>query len=290
MAKVNSLFDTHSVMEVLLRDFENLTPTERKPARILLDNYPIVGLETVAQFAEKSNVSGPTILRLVSKLGFNGYAEFQNRLRQELQARLETPIQKTPNRVKKPGQSHDFVKNFSDSVCQNIQKSLANIPPSEINKVTQILGNINHTIYLIGGRYTLVMAEHFFLHLHATRPNVTHIKGQNSTWAEHLLDIKKDDNIIVFDIRRYQDDVISFTNQAAKKGAKIILFTDQWFSPIASTAHHVFALQTKVPSNWDSSAAIMTLIDLIMAKLTKDLWFDVKDRLESREKIFQSFK
>ena len=72
-------------------------------------------------------------------------------------------------------------------------------------------------------------------------------------------------------------------------GATIILFTDQWFSPVASIAHHVFALQTKAPSNWDSLTAILTLIDLILAKLTKDLWLDVKDRLEARENIFQSF-
>ncbi len=289
MAKKRVLSDNSSVMEVLLRDFEKLTPTERKPARILLDNYPIVGLETVAQFAKKSNVSGPTILRLVSKLGFTGYPEFQNKLRQELQARLETPAQKTPKHGKKSVTQSDFIADFGDSICRNIKKSLNDIPVSEINSVTQSLGNVNQAVYLIGGRYTMVMAEHFYLHLHAIRSNVTHIDAQSSTWADHLLDIKKGDLVIVFDIRRYQDDIVSLANKSLKMGAKIILFTDQWFSPIASIAHHVFALRTKVPSNWDSSVAIMTLIDLILAKLTKDLWLDVKDRLESREKNFQSF-
>lgn len=276
-------------MEILLRDFERLTPTERKPARILLDNYPMTGLETVAQFAEKAKVSGPTILRLISKLGFTGYPEFQHKLRQELQARLETPVQKSPKHGKKSISNLDFVADFCDTVCRNIKNSLKNIPVSEINSVTQALGNTQQAVYLIGGRYTLVMAEHFYLHLHAIRPNVSHIDSQSSTWADHLLDIKKDDIVIVFDIRRYQDDIVSFANRALKMGAKIILFTDQWLSPIASTAHHVFALQTKAPSNWDSSAAILTLIDLILAKLTKDLWLEVKDRLESREKNFQSF-
>ncbi len=276
-------------MEDLLGNFEKLTPTERKPARILLDNYPLVGLETVAQFAEKAKVSGPTILRLVNKLGFRGYPEFQNQLRRELQARLETPIQKSPKQGKKSISHHDIMADFGDAVCRNIKKSLKNIPVSEINAVTQSLAEVHQTVYLIGGRYTLVMAAHFYLHLHAIRPNVLHIDGQPSTWADHLLDIKKDDMVIVFDIRRYQADIVSFASKALKTGAKIILFTDQWFSPIAGFAHHVFALQTKAPSNWDSSAAIMTLIDIILAKLTKDLWLDVKDRLESREENFQSF-
>ncbi len=289
MAKSSISSNNNSVMEVLLRDFEKLTPTERKPARILLDNYPMEGLETVAQFAKKANVSGPTILRLVSKLGFTGYPEFQNKLRQELQARLESPVQKTTKHGKKSVTNLDFITEFTDTICQNIKKSLNNIPVSEINSVTQSLGNTQQSVYLIGGRYTLVMAKHFYLHLHAIRSNVFHIDSQSSTWTDHLLDIKKNDIVIVFDIRRYQDDIVSFANKALNMGAKIVLFTDQWFSPIASIAHHVFALQTKAPSNWDSSAAIMTLIDLILAKLTKDLWLEVKDRLESREKNFQSF-
>ncbi|MBT4091093.1 MAG: MurR/RpiR family transcriptional regulator [Deltaproteobacteria bacterium] len=281
--------DNNSVMEVLLRNFERLTPTERKPARILLDNYPMEGLVTIAQFAKKAKVSGPTVLRLVAKLGFARYPEFQNKLRQELQARLETPVQKTPKQAKKSVRSHDFIAEFSDTVCQNIKKSFKNIPVSEINSVTQSLGNTQQAVYLIGGRYTFVMAEHFYLHLHAIRPNVSHIDRQSSTWADHLLDIKKNDLVIVFDIRRYQDDIVSFAGKALKMGAKIILFTDQWLSPIASIAHHVFTLQTKAPSNWDSSTAIMTLIDLILAKLTKDLWLEVKDRLDAREENFQSF-
>ncbi len=149
MAKAIISSDKNSVMEILLRSFEKLTPTERKPARILLDNYPLLGLETVAQFAEKANVSGPTILRLVSKLGFKGYAEFQNKLRQELQARLETPVQKTPKRSRKSGTHRDFITGFSDTVCQNIEKSLKNIPPSEIGSVTQALENFNQAVYLI---------------------------------------------------------------------------------------------------------------------------------------------
>ena len=54
---------------------------------------------------------------------------------------------------------------------------------------------------------------------------------------------------IVFDIRRYQDDVVRFANEAAAQGADILLFTDQWLSPIAAAARHVFALRTATPAS-----------------------------------------
>lgn len=281
--------NTNSIYELLLKKFEKLTPTERKPARILLDNFPMAGLETVAQFAKQASVSGPTILRLVYKLGFKGYVEFQNKLRQELQARLKTPIQKSVTIPVKQGSIEEVVNNFGDIVCQNIKQSLNNIPTSEINAVVQALSNNKQSVFLLGGRYTSILAGHFYLHLHAIRNNIWHVEGQSSTWAEYILDIKNNDILIIFDIRRYQNDVTVFAKKAVKRGAKIILFTDQWFSPISHLAHQVFSLQIKVPSNWDSSVAILTLIDIILAKLTKDLWLDVEDRLESREAIFQSF-
>jgi DNA-binding MurR/RpiR family transcriptional regulator len=289
MAKKKKVPSKSSIYELLLKRFEKLTPTERKPARLLLDNFPMVGLETVAQFAKLSGVSGPTIIRLVYKLGFESYIKFQNKLRQELQARLETPIQKTDKKPTKRGTIENVVGDFGDAVCQNIKQSLNNIPTSEINAVVQALSNVKQSVFLLGGRYTDILARHFYLHLHAIRNNIGHVDGHSSTWAEYILDIKKNDILIVFDIRRYQNDVTVFAEKAAKRGARIILFTDQWFSPISHLAHHVFSMQIKVPSNWDSSVAILTLIDVILAKLTRDLWLEVKDRLEFREAIFQSF-
>ena len=62
-----------SIAESIRQGLARLTPTERKPAMALLANYPVPGLETVAQFARRAGVSGPTILRLVAKLGFASY-------------------------------------------------------------------------------------------------------------------------------------------------------------------------------------------------------------------------
>src|SRR5262245_34848015 len=73
-----------------------LTATERKPALTLLASYPVAGLETVAQFARQAKVSGPTILRLVTKLGFQSYPEFQQALHDELEQRTRTPLAKAP--------------------------------------------------------------------------------------------------------------------------------------------------------------------------------------------------
>jgi DNA-binding MurR/RpiR family transcriptional regulator len=69
----------------------DLTPSERKVVRALLDQYPRNGLGPMARLAEHAGVSDPTIVRLVKKLGFGGYAEFQEALLSDMDHRLRSP-------------------------------------------------------------------------------------------------------------------------------------------------------------------------------------------------------
>src|ERR1700716_2714620 len=78
--------------EVVRQRMTALSPAERRLARVLLTSYPIAGLESLARFADRAAVSPPTVTRFIGKLGFRGYPDFQDRLRQEVQARLSSPL------------------------------------------------------------------------------------------------------------------------------------------------------------------------------------------------------
>ncbi len=57
-----------------------MTPAERRVARTLLATYPTAGLESLPQLADGAGVTGPTVLRFVRKIGFEGYPDFQRSL------------------------------------------------------------------------------------------------------------------------------------------------------------------------------------------------------------------
>jgi DNA-binding MurR/RpiR family transcriptional regulator len=137
----------------------------------------------------------------------------------------------------------------------------------------------------VGGRFSASVALQFYLHLRELRPRVQLVSGQTATWVEHLLDFGSKDVLIVFDIRRYQDDVVRFANEAAAQGADIVLFTDQWLSPIAAVARHVFALRTAIPSSWESFGALSALTEILVARLQAMSWSEARRRMERLEKI-----
>jgi DNA-binding MurR/RpiR family transcriptional regulator len=279
-----------SIAESIRQGLGGLTPTERKPALALLANYPVPGLEPVAQFAKRAGVSGPTILRLVAKLGFDSYPRFQQALRDELELRVQAPLAKIAARPRGRSPDGDFVSQYGRAIVANIETSLRELPRSELKGTLDLLADHSRRISLVGGRFSASVALQFYLHLRELRPRVQLVSGQTATWVEHLLDFGRKDVLIVFDIRRYQTDVVQFANEASALGADIVLFTDQLLSPIAAVARHVFALRTAMPSSWESFGALSALTEILVARLQAVNWSEAKRRMERLEKIRNRLK
>lgn len=287
MAKAQGREDRYgTVAEGIRQRYDGLTPAERKLARTLLANYPFAGLETVAKFAERAEVSGPTILRLVGKLGFSGYAEFQRELRNELQAQLQSPLARRPDEAA-PGRASrsGFLGRFGDAVAGNIRQTIASVHRSEFDAVVDLLSDMRRPVHTLGGRFTGAIAEYLYQHLHTLRPNVVPITGPETGWRNHLLDTGRRHVLVVFDIRRYQPDVIRFAEESAQRGATIVLFTDQWLSPISGVARHLLTARVAVPSRWDSTAGMFVLVEAIVARVSERLWPTASRRVEGLDRL-----
>jgi DNA-binding MurR/RpiR family transcriptional regulator len=275
---------TRSVAARIRRSLGRLTPTERRPALTLLASYPVAGLETVAQFAARAHVSGPTILRLVAKLGFVSYLDFQQALRDELELRLQPPLAKAPPESSAPPQ-RDFLSTYTRAIIDNIETSIADVPREDFEAAVALLADPRRRVLLIGGRFTSSLAAHLYLHLRELRPRVQLVAGQTATWAEHLLDLGRHDVLIVFDIRRFQEDIVRFAREAAAGGTHVLLFTDTWISPAAAVADHVFSVRTTMPSTWESFAALSALSEALIARLHAERWDDSSRRMEKLESL-----
>ena len=275
-----------TIAEMIRHRLDHLTPTERKAALVLLGNYPVPGLQTVAQFAKQAMVSNPTILRLIAKLGFAAYADFQRCLRAELEARLRSPLTKeVPVLPATMGETADFVSTYWQSVMAAMAASLKELSVAEFEGAVALLADHRRPVMILGGRLSSSLAAQLYLHLRELRPDVLLINGQTASWAEHLLDVTAAHTLVVFDIRRYQEDVIRFGQEAVRRGARLVLVTDEWLSPLAAVARKVLAVRTAVNSHWDSFAPISSVVEAIIAQISTDRWHEVRERVEGLEAI-----
>jgi DNA-binding MurR/RpiR family transcriptional regulator len=258
-----------------------LTPTERRAAHVLLSNYPFAGLETVAQFASRAGVSAPSILRFISRLGFSAYADFQRRLKEELEAQLQSPLMK---RTPTDRQGSPFA-DFANAVVANVTQTFESIPPAEFDAILSLFADTKRRIHVVGGRFTEALALYTVRHLRVIRPEVALVEGQAATWRDQMIDFGKRDVLVIFDIRRYQEDVVVLAEEAAERGSTIVLFTDQWLSPIARVARHVISARILAPSNFDSNVAIFAVVEALVAAATKSLWEVAEARMKALEEL-----
>ncbi len=273
---------TTSISELIAEKIDAMPASERKAAQTLIANYPLIGLRTVAEFSTQAGVSSPTILRFVSRLGFQSYPDFQGALQEELAAQVQSPWNRASTiQTAKDGPVFPLM----EAAIENIRETFQHLSAQQLDDVTDAISRNRARIYLLGGRFTDPIARYMAAHLKITRPGVTHLTGQESHWRDHLIDMGKKDVLVIFDIRRYQQSLIRFAEKAQARGVEIVLITDQWLSPIARFARHVIAGRTAVPSPWDSSATLFLVAETLIAEVTRKLEKSSATRIRDMEKL-----
>ncbi len=278
-----------TISDRIQNQLEDLTRAERQLAQSILENYPASGLGTLSALAKDAQVSVPTVARTVQKLGFNGYPEFQAELREELKAKAKNPIAKHDTWAEGAPSEH-LLNRFTDAVIDNIRHTLGQINPSDFDKACEMTADTNRHLYIVGGRVTHTLAEYLFLHMQVIRPQITHIQSTSNAWPHYLLDVKEEDVFIIFDMRRYENNTLKLAEMAHAKGAKLILFTDQWRSPVHQLAEISFGSRIVVPSAWDSAVTPLLLLETMISTVQNLTWGDTKDRMEVLEDMFDQTK
>ncbi|WP_259987192.1 MurR/RpiR family transcriptional regulator [Sulfitobacter sp. S190] len=281
--------ETQTISDRIHEKMDQMTRAERQLALSILENYPASGLGPLAALAKSAQVSVPTVARMVQKLGYRGYPDFQADLRDELGAIAKGPIAKHETWAGGAPSEH-ILNRFTDAVIDNIRNTLAHIDPAAFDAACALVADRKRHLYIVGGRVTHTLAEYLFLHMQVIRPNLTHVQSTSNTWPHYLLNAQDGDVFVIFDVRRYENNTLKLAEMAAARGARIVLFTDQWRSPVHRLADITLTSRIIVPSAWDSAATTMLLTESMISAVQTLSWDSTRDRMQELEEIFDKTK
>ncbi|WP_165218637.1 MurR/RpiR family transcriptional regulator [Affinirhizobium pseudoryzae] len=277
---------SHTVLDVIRLHYDGLTPAERKLADSLLEHYPVSGLGSITTVADNAGVSTPTVARMVQKLGYKGYPEFQHHLHQDLEATISNPIAKHDRWAAGVPTAH-ILNRFADAVTSNLRDTLSSIDVATFDEAAKLLQDEKRGIYFVGGRITGALAEYFFTHMQVIRSKTSLISTNRSSWPQYLLNMGEGDVLVIFDIRRYEQELATLAEAAAASGVVIILFTDVWASPVARHARHVFKVRIEAPSAWDSSVVTLFTVEALIEAVQSATWERTRERMSALERLFE---
>ncbi|WP_406415959.1 MurR/RpiR family transcriptional regulator [Streptomyces sp. NBC_00873] len=283
-----------SLAEEIRHRIGDLSPAERKVARVLLAGYPSAGFETVATLAERAGVSAPTVIRFVNRLGYKGFPDFQAALREELDERSASPLAlystrgygTTPPLVQEDdGSGTARAGSGQDVFSAEVARTLRELPPHDVEAAVALLSHPKRRIVLVGGRFTHLLGQYLGLHLMQLRGEVVILPDRDVERTAVLAGLGRQDVLVVFDYRRYEPDKIVIAEMARQCGSKIVLFTDAWLSPVTHLADVVLPSRVAEPSPYDSMVPTLATVETVLAGVLAQLGEQGRVHLEHSENV-----
>lgn len=243
---------------------------ERKVARVVLTNSPTVGLETVARLAELAGVSGPTVLRFVNRLGFDSFIDFKSAVRADLDARMASPA----GRYAQQGAASPLdqvVGQHRELFVRDIQETFDALSSQEFQAAVDLMADTKRRLWLVGGRFSRVLALYLHLHLQQLRPSCYLLGDDPGGRVSAALDASRRDVLVAFDYRRYETETVDLARAMAGRGVKVVLFTDRWMSPIADIAEVVLPSIVESPSPFETLVPGFAVVEAVVAGLVSSI-------------------
>ena len=283
--------------DLLLRDeifqrMDELTPAERKVARTLLARYPAAGLESTAALAATAGTSKPTVLRLLDRLGFGSYPEFQQRLRDEVTRSMNgSPLSRAQASRVMPSDDSAFSRavELRASLVARLQDT---VPPGEIERAVALLAGHPKHVVISGGYFSRLIARMLAMQLDQLIHNVDYADEPRGADLAKYLRLTRDCVVIIYDLRRYELAARELVSLAKERGASVILITDESLSPSAEEADIVLPVAVGgVP--FDSFSALLVLTESLVDAVFHRLGEAAIERMADWERsvhIYRAFR
>lgn len=271
-----------TVRDRLMNAAGGFSNAELKVVRTLLANYPAAGLTTISRLAKAAEVSDPTVMRLASRLGYDGFGDMQAALLTEVEAHMRSPLTLQPAQPAMAGNAFQAVLQTTLARCDEVAKGTAT---ADYERAVALLADPKLRLLCLGGRFSRFLAGILQRCLHHLRPGTEFLDGSGADISDRLADVDKRHLLIVFDYRRYQSDTVAFARQAHARGAVVLLFTDLWRSPIAEFAALTLTAPTDTESPFDTLVSPLLQVEAVVAGLARALEAEWPDRVAALEAI-----
>lgn len=265
-----------SIQGLIASKSEFLTPTERRVARIVLEDPTRIAFGTVADLARLARTSRPTIVRFAAKLGFAGYSELQTWIRDDVSRQLSTPSQRIRHLDPR------------SAIRANIERSVASAFEVLSEERTEALAAPlvkAKNVWILSGETSLAGACVLHSGLSMLRPRVVlvleHAAGRD------LCGASAGDAAVVFDFARYRMTPVLAARELAEMGLDLVAITDGPLSPLASLTANWCEIQIPAVGPFDSAVPPVIAAELIVARVADALGEAATARIDQLERLWQ---
>jgi len=260
----------------------NLTATQRKIARFILDYPSEAAFLTATQLGDRLGVSQSTVVRFAAQLGFAGYPQMRAALKDVIMEKLTTK---------------DRLKSYSEeesegNIClhalhddlEALTRTIEDFDAVSIDKVSQAIVEADH-VYIVGHLSSRSLAYFLWYYLVWFFPN-THLVDK--TLANELFVNATEKSLAIgISFPRYTRWTVETLEFAKKTGMHTAAICSGHDSPLADVSDVVVSVPWKPLSFIDSFTAPMSVINCLLLNTARIKGPSVQEKLEKLEMMWK---
>jgi DNA-binding MurR/RpiR family transcriptional regulator len=251
-------------------------------AEVVLARPQLVAFGTVAELASAAGSGAATVVRLSTKLGYDGFTALQAAVQAELAAQLRPAAE----RIREPAGA-DLTTRHQQLEVANVHASLRAVSAETLAAVVDHLADRDARVFVLSGDASRGVALQFVGDLGSLRDDVTLIDGNPIAVRRQAALLHAGDVLLTLDLRRYERWVVDVAQSARAAGVWSVALTDSVLSPLAQIADATVVLAAAGSGPFDSHTGTLAVFDLFVSAVADRLRAHATERLDRLEAVWR---
>jgi DNA-binding MurR/RpiR family transcriptional regulator len=254
----------HILMQKILAQSPQLTPKGRALSELIIANLRKVVFMTIRELAEYCGVSEATVVRFACRLGFKGYNDFQQALRDMVDVQLTLLERLDLTNLMSP-HGNLFSRVVFEEI-DNLKHLHESLDLTAADRVVNLLHE-SPQIYVIGSRLSYTFAYYMGWSLSKIRPGVQILKSSDNTTLDWLAIAPRESLVVLLATSRYPNDMIRTAKTVRRQGKTLVVIADSASCPLVPFSNeHLIAPSRHIPVI-GHPAAISCLVNFLIEQL-----------------------
>lgn len=274
---------SRQVITEITEHMNSLTPKGRILGDYIVQNPRKAMFMTTKELAEACAVSEATVVRFVSHLGYGGYGDFLQALRDFVDTGLTLP-----DRVDLPGFQGPGAGGPHQILVEEINNLRHLYETLDMEVLSEFADHLfqSESVCVIGSRVSYTFAYYLGWSLTKLRKGVRILKGSDSTAIDWLANAPDKALVVIIATSRYPNELLRIAKAARRLDKTLLVITDSKLCPLIQFAHRTLIAPSKSIPLIGYSAAISCIINCLIVLLAGRKDEAMKQHQESLEQAY----
>jgi DNA-binding MurR/RpiR family transcriptional regulator len=269
--------------------YQKLSTKQQHAARFMLDHPDEVALKTADAIGKLSNTSETTVIRLCYSLGYSGFSDLQEEIRQSLiEKPKQDPFKKYRESTQKLNETN-FLEYSLEQDISYIQNILAHMDKRLYYDAIKTIAKADK-IMVVGLRSSFALAHWLHYSLNIIRGNAYLYRGGSEDGNNLISEMNKDWLIIAISFPRYTSETIHFVEASKIQGATVLGITDEALTPLGELSDILLTIKTPTPAGLKGMPVILSFLGMLAFGVSAFDKEQTERRIEQYEQSTDLFK